>query len=105
MSLRQVDLYFPIFGGAMSSDRRESEQGGVRVELKYCEHCGGLWLRALGAGGVYCDKCQAKVADLPVPKKKPGRVRLPVGPHARTEDYGVDMSDDSSDFEAAGGVA
>jgi hypothetical protein len=89
----------------MSTDRRESEQGGVRVELKYCEHCGGLWLRERGAAGVYCDKCQAKVADLPVPKKKPGRVRLPAGPNVRVPGYGVDMTDDSSDFEAAGGVA
>jgi hypothetical protein len=89
----------------MSSDRRKSEPVGVRMELKYCEHCGGLWLRAWGTGGVYCDKCQAKVADLPVPKKKSARVRLPVGRHDGGNDYGVDPADDFSDFEAAGGVA
>lgn len=50
----------------------------TRVELKYCEHCGGLWVRE-GGGGVYCPKCATKVADLPVPRKKPGRIQLPEG--------------------------
>jgi len=25
----------------------------TQVELKYCERCGGLWLRQQGASGVY----------------------------------------------------
>lgn len=29
----------------------------VRMELKYCERCGGLWLRARGDAGVYCKVC------------------------------------------------
>jgi Zn-finger nucleic acid-binding protein len=78
----------------------------VGVELKYCEHCGGLWVRERGAGNVYCEKCQPMVADLPAPKKRPQRIMLPVRPHTAIEDYEVDIDEeDSHDFEAAGGAA
>jgi Zn-finger nucleic acid-binding protein len=30
----------------------------IQVELKYCERCGGLWLRLQGAEGVYCASCR-----------------------------------------------
>ena len=61
----------------MGSDRDDNKNIEVRVELKYCEHCGGLWVRERGAGVVFCERCQPKVDDLPMRKKKPGRVRLP----------------------------
>jgi len=78
----------------------------VRVELKYCEHCGGLWVRERGAGVVYCDNCQPKVADLPISKKRPGRLILPVRPHTVVEDYEFEIeNEDETDFEAAGGAA
>ena len=81
------------------------KNGEVRVELKYCEHCGGLWVREGGAG-VYCEKCQPKVADLPIPKKKVGRVGLPVRPRTVVrDDYQLELADEAQDFEAAGGVA
>ncbi len=82
----------------------KKEGNDERRELKYCEHCGGLWLRSPGSGLVYCEQCRAKVADLPVPKKKPGRVRLklPVGPHTVLEEYSIDEQDD---LKAAGGAA
>jgi hypothetical protein len=87
----------------MSSNRKKDK---VRVELKYCEHCGGLWVRESGAGGVYCEKCQPKVADLPAPKKKSGRLILPVRPHTAVEDYEFEIDDGAeTDLEAAGGVA
>jgi hypothetical protein len=76
----------------------------VGVELKYCEHCGGLWVRERGSG-VYCNNCQPKVADLPA-AKKPSRLSLPVRPPTVVEDYKVDLEvEDLSDFEAAGGAA
>jgi ribosomal protein L37AE/L43A len=65
----------------------ESERNEVGMELKYCEHCGGLWVRERGAGIVYCDKCQAKVAALPAPKKRKNRLILPVRPHTAVEKY------------------
>lgn len=89
----------------MKSDHGDSDKGTVRMELKYCEHCGGLWVREGGAG-VYCEKCQPKVADLPIPKKRPGKIKLPVGRHSIVEDYERLGSDEETrDFEAAGGVA
>ena len=87
----------------MKSDSKNSMSKPQRVELKYCEHCGGLWVRESGAGVVYCDDCQSKVADLPIPKKRPSRARLPVRPPIAVEDYHED--EDEMDFEAAGGVA
>jgi hypothetical protein len=36
-----------------------------KVELKYCERCGGLFLRAPGAGVVYCEGCASCVAAHP----------------------------------------
>ena len=60
----------------MSSERNNNNRHEVRVELKYCEHCGGLWVRERGAG-VFCEKCQAEVDEFPMRKKRPGRIRLP----------------------------
>jgi len=37
----------------------------IQVELKYCERCGGLWLRPQGANGVYCAGCRVRLAALP----------------------------------------
>ena len=55
----------------------------VRVELKYCESCGGLRVRPMGSGLVYCANCEAQHADegipllaLPGPRRRP---RLPSG--------------------------
>ena len=89
----------------MRSDRKD-KKGEVRVELKYCEHCGGLWVRERGAGVVYCDACVPKVAELPIPKKKPTSATLPVRPHSAVEDYEFEPGDeDGAEFEAAGGAA
>ena len=77
---------------------------GVGVELKYCEHCGGLWVRERGTGEVYCEKCQPKVAELPVPKKKPARIMLPEQKCSFAQKYGVATVEESDDLEAVGGV-
>ena len=90
----------------MSGNSKGNDQGDVRMELKYCEHCGGLYLRESGGGMVYCERCQSKVADLPIPKKKPGKVKLPVRGHAVVEDYKVEVSEEElREMEAVGGVA
>jgi Zn-finger nucleic acid-binding protein len=34
------------------------------VELKYCERCGGLWLRRHGHDEAYCGRCRAQRAAL-----------------------------------------
>ncbi len=95
----------------MKSDVKGKTKAVVRVELKYCEHCGGLWVRESGVGTVYCENCQPKVAELPPPKKTPGRLTLPVRKSVVVEEYGVESTElvevdgDELDFEAAGGVA
>lgn len=43
----------------------------IHVELKYCERCGGLFLRLLGTDGVHCPSCQKQVASLLNPGPPP----------------------------------
>ena len=53
----------------------------LRVQLKVCEGCGCLWYRTQDQGSVYCQRCEEKLRDFPVPesRKRPGRpVRKPV---------------------------
>lgn len=89
----------------MRRNRKRGENVAVTVELKYCEHCGGLWVRERGAGEVYCEKCQSKVAELPAPKKKQGRAILPVQSDSVIDDCGVGIPEGVPDLEAVGGVA
>ncbi len=85
--------------------KRNLKSGEVRVELKYCERCGGLWVRE-GGGGVYCNKCEPEIADLPIPKKTAGRLKLPMQTGTVVNKLGVARpGQDVSDLEAAGGVA
>ena len=90
----------------MRSDCRRKRDNEVGMELKYCEHCGGLWVRESGAG-VYCNKCRPKVEDLPKPPKRWRKPPiLPVRPHAAVDDFEFEIDvEEISDFEAARGVA
>jgi hypothetical protein len=57
----------------------ESQEGSViELELKYCERCGGLWLRVRGKDEVYCSSCALKVAELPAPTRRRVNPRLPI---------------------------
>jgi hypothetical protein len=51
-----------------------------QVELKYCERCGGLFLRPQGSGRAYCKPCMPLMAELPQAKARRTvrDVRLPV---------------------------
>ena len=84
--------------------RRSPRGQNMKVELKYCEHCGGLWVREAG-GGVYCTTCEPKVADLPVPKKRSSRLILPQQERTAADGIGRGQVEDSFELEAAGGVA
>ena len=48
----------------------------LRVDLKVCEGCGALWLRAMGHG-VYCKRCAELLADFPAPRGRSRRGRRP----------------------------
>ncbi len=86
------------------SRNHKKEKQNERMELKYCEHCGGLWVREPGAG-VYCAKCEPKVADLPVPRKKPARVMLPHRHNNVAVGMSRGMMNEPEDMETVGGVA
>jgi hypothetical protein len=47
----------------------------VCVQLKVCEGCGALWLRAGAFAGVYCRGCRLKLEELPVPNLRRFRKR------------------------------
>jgi hypothetical protein len=51
----------------------------LRLDLKICEGCGALWLRAGARDGVYCRACSHYLVDFPAPRAKHqgGRPRLP----------------------------
>jgi Zn-finger nucleic acid-binding protein len=50
----------------MKNKREESESvTEAQFELKYCERCGGLWLRPMGGGQIYCVRCSREMAKLP----------------------------------------
>jgi len=36
-----------------------------KLELKYCERCGGIWLRPRGVDNVYCASCAEEIRQLP----------------------------------------
>lgn len=50
----------------------------VQLELKYCEYCGGLWLRRKGDDEVYCAACIPYVAQFAAPDLRRSRPHLPV---------------------------
>lgn len=43
-----------------------------KLELKYCERCGGLWLRPQGGEAVYCAFCAHAINELPPVAPKGG---------------------------------
>jgi ribosomal protein S27AE len=51
------------------------EQGDIRMELKYCERCGGLFLRQTHSMRVYCVPCAPEMQRMATGKKLPQSVR------------------------------
>jgi hypothetical protein len=49
----------------------------IQLELKYCERCGGLWMRERGSELRYCPPCASQLALYPVPRKRGPKARLP----------------------------
>ena len=62
---------------------RETKGQEIQVELKYCERCGGLWLRPQGADGVYCAGCRVRLAARPDPGEAPPPQSAPPQQSAR----------------------
>jgi hypothetical protein len=43
----------------------------LRLELKVCEGCGGLWVRAQGRTNPYCVGCSQRLSDFPRGTRRP----------------------------------
>ncbi|MGD0416355.1 MAG: hypothetical protein ABSA80_13435 [Terriglobales bacterium] len=71
----------------------EMEGQEIQVELKYCERCGGLWLRLQGAAGVYCASCRVVLAAMPNPGEAPPRKAR--RRKARAQGQGADVQQDT----------
>jgi hypothetical protein len=99
----------------MKNDRTNRPKNEQRVELKYCEGCGGLGVRECGGGQVYCNDCLRKMAELPVSKTPSRRPILPIGRRSTLGDCvsprepdadGPDSDDSGSeDLDAMAAVA
>ncbi|MFZ0321947.1 MAG: hypothetical protein WAL56_22670 [Candidatus Sulfotelmatobacter sp.] len=78
----------------------------LSLELKYCERCGGLWLRPVGGPEIYCMNCARAMAELPPASHEEGRARVPRGPKLGNGD-GLKgyAAKNGIDMDAAGGVA
>lgn len=50
----------------------------IQLELKYCERCGGLWVRRQGCEEVYCAACAIEMMDFASSSKKRTSPRLPI---------------------------
>jgi hypothetical protein len=87
----------------MQSNDKASGNKEVRMELKYCEGCGGLWLRECGAGTVYCRHCEDKVMDLPRLSRR--KAKLPVGKRPATDNYDLEACGELQRWSVAGGAA
>jgi hypothetical protein len=59
----------------------------IRLELKYCERCGGLWMRLYGSAEAYCPPCAVQMSQVPLRggKSKP---RLPINHECEVRDDG-----------------
>jgi hypothetical protein len=46
------------------------EQEVQFMQLKYCERCGGPWLRQRGSEASYCAGCRVAMSRVPVTRKR-----------------------------------
>ena len=68
-----------------------NEKNELRVELKYCERCGVLWLRDPSAGQVYCGHCRPRMDELPIHKKRGSPMKLHCGKRSGIENYKLEV--------------
>lgn len=104
----------------MKNENTGKAKNELRVELKYCEGCGGLGVRECGGGQVYCDSCTRKMEELAVGRGALGRTPrgeslsrqtlsrgtlsrgpiLPVGKRSRLDDTAADNGRDLNEPES-----
>jgi Zn-finger nucleic acid-binding protein len=75
------------------------------LELKYCERCGGLWLRPTGGEQIYCTNCARAMAELPPPSTEVKRTRIPRSGKWTAEDDVNGNPASGTETDVFGGVA
>lgn len=73
----------------MSMNLKQREIELVRFELKYCERCGRMGLRAMGDESIYCDRCLPEVEELPEPRR--GRRSSGIGANRGQYEFGREL--------------
>ena len=63
MGARAVQGFF-CSGGRGLEAIVSGEVEVIRVELKYCEACGALWMRDCSGNARYCSRCRRLMAEL-----------------------------------------
>lgn len=78
----------------------------VQFELKYCERCGGLWLRPMGGGQIYCVACGREMKKLPPKSREPQRARMQQGPRWGAAGGVLEIYEEGGgwDLDATGGL-
>jgi protein-arginine kinase activator protein McsA len=56
-----------------------AEGTGLLMELKYCERCGGLFIRVQGNHRVHCSSCVLQVERIARPTTRRSKPRVPRG--------------------------
>jgi hypothetical protein len=80
----------------------EKLAGEMKFELKYCERCGGLWLRPAGGEQIYCTGCGREMAKLPAVSREVSASTLE---GSVWSDDDLEIDEDGEDMGTVGGVA
>jgi Zn-finger nucleic acid-binding protein len=62
----------------------------IQVELKYCERCGGLWLRPQRKDGVHCASCLIHITAMP----DPGQTAPRKARQRKKRDFGLSVQNE-----------
>jgi hypothetical protein len=93
-------------GGVMKIKEKDSTSASeLQLELKYCERCGGLWLRPVAGGQIYCVACGREMNKLPVARRETGSAEMPQGALWDGDDGGFGSYDEGDESDLAGGAA
>ena len=77
----------------------------MSLELKYCERCGGLWLRPAGGSQIYCAACGRAMAELPPASCDVGNGGVRRGRPGRVSVGDLETHAEARGMDAAGGLS
>jgi len=62
--------------------KTHEQQKVICLELKYCERCGGLWLRPAASPDVNCPRCVIAMQPMAPPTRHKNKARIPGAEHS-----------------------